>query len=509
MAGSRLLARTLIERPLPGQVVARGKEAIIVGAGDAAQLVIKEMLRNPALGYTPIGIVDDDPAQAKPAPARDPRARHDRRPAARDPRPSPRRGADRDALRIGRGSRQDRQAAQRAGLTVKTLPGLTELVSGDSGLTTQLRPVQVEDVLGREPVEVDLDGIAGYVSAEVVMVTGAGGSIGSELCRQLARLGPARLVLVDHSEPALFEIDRELARERGFLAGIPVVADVKDGVKMRQVFDKYRPAVVFHAAAYKHVAMMEANPIEAVRNNTLGTRTLADVAVEFGAKRFVLVSTDKAANPKTIMGQSKALCEWIVETWGHRADVPTRFVAVRFGNVLGSSGSVIPIFRRQIAKGGPVTVTHPEMTRFFMTIPEAVQLVVQAGAIAERGQVYVLDMGEPVRIMDLAENMIRLSGKQPGLEIPIELIGPAPGEKLHEVLVGEGEIVSPSPHPKIERISRPPVEAAWLDEELALLERLVDEGDTLELVGALSRIVGHPHRAVAAHRSALAPQATG
>ena len=352
-------------------------------------------------------------------------------------------------------------------------------------------------MLGREPVEVDLDGIAGYVSSEVVMVTGAGGSIGSELCRQLARLGPARLVLVDHSEPALFEVDRELVRERGFLAGVPVVADVKDGVKLRQVFDKYRPGVVFHAAAYKHVAMMEANPIEAVRNNTLGTRTLADVAVEFGAKRFVLVSTDKAANPKTIMGQSKALCEWIVETWGHRADVPTRFVAVRFGNVLGSSGSVIPIFRRQIAKGGPVTVTHPEMTRFFMTIPEAVQLVVQAGAIAERGQVYVLDMGEPVRIMDLAENMIRLSGKEPGTEIAIEMIGPAPGEKLHEVLVGDGELVTPSPHPKIERISRPPVEAAWLDEELAILERLVEEGDTLELVGALSRIVSEPRRVAA------------
>ena len=213
------------------------------------------------------------------------------------------------------------EAARLGGLPVKTLPGLTELVSGDLDLIRQLRPVEVEDVLGREPVEVDLDAIAGYVSGEVVMVTGAGGSIGSELCRQLSRLGPARLVLVDHSEPALFEIDRELVRERGFLAGVPVVADVKDGGKMRQVFGKYRPGVVFHAAAYKHVAMMEANPIEAVRNNTLGTRTLADVAVEFGAKRFVLVSTDKAANPKTIMGQSKALCEWIVETYGHRVDV--------------------------------------------------------------------------------------------------------------------------------------------------------------------------------------------
>jgi len=494
VAGSRLLARTLIERPLPGQVVARGKEALIVGAGDAAQLVIKEMLRNPGLGYTPIAIVDDDPRKRNLrlhgirvlGTVDDlPRLIRDRRP-------------DEVLIAIPSASGELRgriaAAARAAGVPVKTLPGLTELVSGDSGLTTQLRPVEVEDVLGREPVEVDLESIAGYVSAEVVMVTGAGGSIGSELCRQLSRLGPARLVMVEHSEPALFEIDRELARERRFLAGVPIVADVKDGVKMRQVFDKYRPGVVFHAAAYKHVAMMEANPVEAVRNNTLGTRTLADVAVEFGAKRFVLVSTDKAANPKTIMGQSKALCEWIVETWGHRADVPTRFVAVRFGNVLGSSGSVIPIFRRQIAKGGPVTVTHPDMTRFFMTIPEAVQLVVQAGAIAERGQVYVLDMGEPVRIMDLAENMIRLSGKEPGQEIPIEVIGPAPGEKLHEVLVGEGEIVTPSQHPKIERISRPPVDSAWLNEELSALERLVEEGDTLELVGELSRIVREPRR---------------
>ena len=500
VAGSRLLTRTLIERPLPGQVVARGKEAVIVGAGDAAQLVIKEMLRNPSLGYTPIAIVDDDPRKRNlrlhgvrvvGTTADLPQVIRDRRP-------------DEVLIAMPTASGEVRgrivRAAQASGLTVKTLPGLTELVSGDSGLTTQLRPVQVEDVLGREPVEVDLDSIAGYVSAEVVMVTGAGGSIGSELCRQLSRLGPARLVLVDHSEPALFEVDRELARERGFLAGVPVVADVKDEAKMRQVFAKYRPGVVFHAAAYKHVAMMEANPIEAVRNNTLGTRTMADVAVEFGAKRFVLVSTDKAANPRTIMGQSKALCEWIVETWGHRSDVSTRFVAVRFGNVLGSSGSVIPIFRRQIAKGGPVTVTHPEMTRFFMTIPEAVQLVVQAGAIAERGQVYVLDMGEPVRIMDLAENMIRLSGKEPGIEIPIEVIGPAPGEKLHEVLVGDGEVVSPSPHPKIERISRPPVEAAWLDDELAILARLVEEGDTLELVGALNRIVRDPKRVAVAAR---------
>jgi FlaA1/EpsC-like NDP-sugar epimerase len=343
-------------------------------------------------------------------------------------------------------------------------------------------------------VEVDLVSIAGYLSGEIVMVTGAGGSIGAELCRQVSRLGPSRLVLVDHSEPALFEIEQELLRERGFTAAVAVVADVKDGVKLRRVFDEHRPGVVFHAAAYKHVGMMEANPLEAVRNNTLGTRTLSDVAVEFGAKRFVLVSTDKAANPKTVMGQSKALCEWIVETYGHRVDVSTRFVAVRFGNVLGSSGSVIPIFRRQIARGGPVTVTHEEMTRFFMTIPEAVQLVVQAGAIGERGQVYVLDMGEAVRIVDLAEKMIRLSGKEPGVQIAIEFIGPAPGEKLHEVLIGDGESVSPSQHPKIQRIARPPVDPTWLEEELAMLERLVEDGETDELVRALARIVGEPRR---------------
>jgi FlaA1/EpsC-like NDP-sugar epimerase len=494
VTGSRLLARTLLERPLPGQVVARGKEALIVGAGDAAQLIIKEMLRNPGLGYTPIGIADDDPRKRNlrlhgirvlGTTSELPQMIRDRRP-------------DEVLIAIPTASGELRgrvaEAARAAHLPVKTLPGIAELVSGDLDLTRQLRPVEVEDVLGREPVEVDLESIAGYVSGEVVMVTGAGGSIGSELCRQLSRLGPARLVMVDHSEPALFEIDRELARERRFLAGVPVVADVKDGAKMRQLFGKYRPGVVFHAAAYKHVAMMEANPVEAVRNNTLGTRTLADVAVEHGTKRFVLVSTDKAASPKTIMGQSKALCEWIVETWGHRPGVGTRFVAVRFGNVLGSSGSVIPIFRRQIAKGGPVTVTHPEMTRFFMTIPEAVQLVVQAGAIAERGQVYVLDMGEPVRIMDLAENMIRLSGKEPGTEVPIEIVGPAPGEKLHEVLVGEGEVVTPSPHPKIERISRPPVDAAWLTAELDVLARLVEDGDTLELVGQLNRVVREPRR---------------
>ena len=501
IAGSRLLVRTIVERPLPGRIVTRGKEAIIVGAGDAGQLVVKEMQRSPALGYTPIGLLDDDSRKRnlRLHGVRVLGTTADLAHVIRDRRP------DEVLIAIPSASGELRarivETARALEVPVKTLPTLSDLVSGDADLARQLRPVEVEDVLGREPVEVDFASIAEYLKGEVVLVTGAGGSIGSELCRQIARIGPAKLVLLDHAEPALFEIERELVRERGFLAAAAVVGDVRDPVKLRQVFDKYRPGVVFHAAAYKHVAMMEANPLEAVRNNTLGTRVVADVAVEYGAKRFVLVSTDKAANPKTVMGQSKALAEWIVETWGHRADVTTRFVAVRFGNVLGSSGSVVPIFRRQIARGGPVTVTHPEMTRFFMTIPEAVQLIVQAGAIGGRGQVYVLDMGEPVRIVDLAEKMIRLSGKEPGREIVIEYVGPAPGEKLHEELVGDGEAVTPSRHPKIDLITRPPVDSEWLEAELADLERLVEDGETLELVAELRRLVGDPRR-----EEAVAPE---
>jgi FlaA1/EpsC-like NDP-sugar epimerase len=494
VAGARLLARTLIERPRPGNVVARGKEVVVVGAGDAAQLVVKEMLRNPALGMTPIGLLDDDPRK------KDVRLHGVRVLGATDELPAVlhEHRPDEVLIAIPSASGAFRQrvvdAARVEGIGVKTLPSLAELVTGEYDLARRVRPVEVEDVLGREPVEVDLEAIAGYLGGEVVLVTGAGGSIGSELSRQVARLGPSRLVLLDHAEPALFEIERELTREHGFAGATAVVADVKDRAKLGQVLAAHRPGVVFHAAAYKHVAMMEANPVEAVRNNTLGTRTLVDAAVEHGVGRFVLVSTDKAANPQTVMGQSKALCEWIVEMVGHRDHVSTRFVAVRFGNVLGSSGSVIPIFRRQIAAGGPVTVTHPEMTRFFMTIPEAVQLVVQAGAIGERGQVYVLDMGEPVRILDLAEKMIRLSGKEPGEDVVSEFIGPAPGEKLHEALVGDDETASPSPHEAILRLARQPIDPAWLESELTHLAHLVDAGAEAELVTTLDRIVRAPRR---------------
>ncbi|HUP33443.1 MAG TPA: nucleoside-diphosphate sugar epimerase/dehydratase, partial [Gaiellaceae bacterium] len=343
-------------------------------------------------------------------------------------------------------------------------------------------------VLGREPVEVDLHEVAAYLEAQTVLVTGAGGSIGAELCRQIARLGPARIVLLDHSEPALFGIERELVDERGFTPVVPVLGDARDRAKMHQVFEKYEPGVVFHAAAYKHVPLLEANPLECVRNNIVATRVVADVAVELGVSRFVLVSSDKAANPKNLLGQSKAICEWIVEAYAQREDVPTHFVAVRFGNVLGSSGSVIPIFRRQIERGGPVTVTHPEMTRFFMTIPEAAALVVQAGGMDGAHQVFVLDMGEPVKILDLARNMIRLSGKRPDEDVAVEFVGVRPGEKLHEELWNEGEDVVRTAHPKILAATRAPVDPGWLADELSELERLVDAGETLEVVARLGRI---------------------
>ena len=497
IAGSRLLARTLMERPTTG-IVARGKEVLVVGAGDAGQLVIREMQRNRQLGYTPIGLIDDDPRKKN---LRIHGIRvlgtvDDLRHILRDNRP------DEVILAIPSASGEMRQrivnVTREGNVPVKTLPGLYELISGESDLATQIRPVQVEDVLGREPIEVDLETSAAYLKDATVLVTGAGGSIGSELCRQIARVGPQRLVLVDQGETALFEIERELVDDRGFAASIPVLADCKSRTKMRQVFDRYRPNVVFHAAAYKHVPLMEANPLESVRNNALATRVLAEAAAEHGAKRFVLISTDKAVNPKTVMGQSKALCEWIVEAYGVRDDVATRFVAVRFGNVLGSSGSVIPIFRKQIAKGGPVTLTHPEMTRYFMTIPEATSLVVQAGAIGGRGDVFVLDMGEPVRILDLAMQMIRLSGKDPEHDIDVEIVGTRPGEKLHEELWGEGEVAEATMHPKIMRVRGPIVDAAWLEEELSELDRLVRDGETLEVVSRLATMMRVPRLADAA-----------
>jgi FlaA1/EpsC-like NDP-sugar epimerase len=513
IAGARLLARTVIERPRGG-MIARGREVIVVGAGDAGRTVVAEMQRSRMLRYTPIGFVDDDPTKKniRILGVRVLGTTADLTRIVRDYSP------DEVLIAIPSASGEVRarvvEAAQAANVPVKTLPGIYELITGDVQLA-QIRPVQVEDVLGREQVEVDMREVGAFLEGHTVLVTGAGGSIGAELCRQIARVGPTRLILVDNAETALFEIERELVSERDFTAAIPKLVDVKNRKALRrEVFEKYKPTIVFHAAAYKHVPLMETHPLESVRNNVVATRIVAELAAEFEVERFVLISTDKAVNPKTVMGQSKALCEWIIESLGHRRDIPTRFVAVRFGNVLNSSGSVIPTFRKQIEKGGPVTVTSPEMTRYFMTIPEAVSLVVQAGAIGGRGQIFVLDMGEPVKILDLASNMIRLSGKDPRLpsdrkagpdDIAIKFVGARPGEKLHEELWGERESVGATDHPKIMRLSREPVDSAWLAQQLVELEALADDGDTLEVVAKLGSIVREPKRERVLHAPVTNP----
>ncbi len=492
VTGTRLLARSLAERP-GGGIVARGKEVLVVGAGDAGQLLVREMQRNRLLAFTPIGFVDDDPRkrESRILGVRVLGTTDELGHLIRDHRP--------DEVLIAMPSapgelrRKIVETARREGIVVKTLPGLHELIAGDLDLAGQVREVQVEDVLGREQVEVDLEAIAAYIKDRVVLVTGGGGSIGSELCRQVVQLGAKRVVVVEKAESALYEIQRELVDERHFTAVLPVLADCGDAPKMRDTFQKYEPQVVFHAAAYKHVPMLETNPMQAVTNNILATKVIAQVSIEFGVDRFVFISTDKAAKPKNLLGQSKAVCEWIVESYALRDDVSTRFVAVRFGNVLGSSGSVIPIFRRQIERGGPVTVTNAEMTRFFMTIPEASSLVIQAGAMGGKGQVYVLDMGQPVKILDLARQMIELSGRTQE-QIKIEFVGSRAGEKMHEELWNDGEDIGETSHPKIMRATRAPIDGVWLEDELAELESLVAENDMLGVTARLRQMVAAPQR---------------
>jgi FlaA1/EpsC-like NDP-sugar epimerase len=334
---------------------------------------------------------------------------------------------------------------------------------------------------------VELERVGAYLEDQVVMVTGAGGSIGAELSRQIARVGPRRLILLDHAEDNLFRIARELGDVRHFNRAVAVLADCKEEERMREVFAEHRPAVVFHAAAYKHVGLMEDNPVEAVRNNALATRIVAHVAGEAGARRFVLVSTDKAVTPKTVMGASKALAEWAVEAAGARHE-NTNYSTVRFGNVLGSSGSVVQIFRQQIAAGGPLTVTDERMTRYFMTIPEAVQLIIRAGSLGEGGEVFVLEMGEPVRIADLARDMIRLSGLEPDTDIAIEIVGKRAGEKLHEELFNPYERPQATPAEKILVAEREPLDPAWVEDTFDQVNVLVLEDDAKGLADKVAEL---------------------
>jgi FlaA1/EpsC-like NDP-sugar epimerase len=515
LVGIRAVARSLYERrPLavfrtPGR---SQRTVMIAGAGEGGRMVLREILRNRELGLLPVGFLDDDP--------------HKRRMRIDGVRV--RGNTEGELARILDEAEPDeviiaipsapgstrarivRECRARA-IPVRTLPTVFELLQTRGALARQMREVRVEDVLGREPVHMELERVGAYLAGETVLVTGAGGSIGSELCRQIARVEPHRIVLLDHAEDNLFSIQRELEDERhvppSMLAA--VLADCKEEERMREVFSEYRPTVVFHAAAYKHVGLMEANPVEAVRNNAIATRVVAHIAGELGARRFVLVSTDKAVAPATVMGASKALAEFALEAATARFP-ETYYAAVRFGNVLGSSGSVVPIFRRQIERGGPVTVTDERMTRYFMTIPEAVQLIIRSGSLAsssaadapeatngslparrpapQAAKVFVLDMGDPVRIVDLARAMIDLSGLDPDRDIDVEIVGARPGEKLHEELFNSYERARPTEAEKILLAERRPMAAEAVESMFAEIGLLVLEGDAAGLAAKVSEL---------------------
>ena len=367
---------------------------------------------------------------------------------------------------------------------IQTVPGIYQLVNGEVSIT-QLKKVDILDLLGRDPVQVDMHEIAQYISNKVVMVTGGGGSIGSELCRQIAKRQPKQLIIFDIYENNAYEIQMELQREYPQLDLVVLIGSVRNTARVNYILSTYRPEIVFHAAAHKHVPLMEDSPNEAIKNNVFGTYKMAKAAANAGVRKFVLISTDKAVNPTNIMGASKRLCEMVVQMMNRTTD--TEFAAVRFGNVLGSNGSVIPLFEKQIAAGGPVTVTHPEITRFFMTIPEAVSLVLQAGCYAKGGEIFVLDMGQPVRIDDMARNLIRLSGYEPDVDIPIVYTGLRPGEKLYEELLMKEEGLKETPN-KLIHIGRP----ILMDDELfrqhlAELERacVSESTDIINLVASM------------------------
>jgi FlaA1/EpsC-like NDP-sugar epimerase len=489
--GARMTARIIHERRLHGFRPRRdARGVLIVGAGDGGRLLLREVLRNPQLRLTPLGFVDDDP----------------RLRGVRVEGVKVLGDTDGDLVRVldevepdevliaipsAPGTLRARvaTACRSRGIPVRTLPTVFELLQTGGELVRQAREVQIEDLLGREPVVMELDRVGAYLTGEVVLVTGAGGSIGSELCRQIARVGPRRLVLLDHAEDNLFRIERELLEDRHVHPGVvaSTLGDCKEEERMREVFAEHRPTVVFHAAAYKHVGLMEGNPVEAVRNNALATRIMSRIAGQNGVKHFVQVSTDKAVSPATVMGASKALAEFAVEAEAQRFP-QTRFATVRFGNVLGSSGSVVPIFRRQIARGGPVTVTDRRMTRYFMTIPEAVQLIIRSGSLGTGGEVYVLDMGEPVEILRLAREMIELSGLKPDEDIAIEVVGRRPGEKLHEELFNAYERPQPTPAEKILRAEREPLDPATVDRMFDEIGLLVLEGDAAGLAQKVSEL---------------------
>lgn len=487
----RLARRALYERyeknpekTVPAKV--RTKPVLLIGAGQAGVLAAKEIAGRTDLHIEVKGFLDDDLAK-KGAVIQGIKVLGPTKEVGYWVKQL---GIDHVILTIARASRADISRivslCNEAGVKVRIIPGLFELLDGRVSVS-RMRDIDMEDILGREPVNLDDTDIRRFLSGKRVLVTGAGGSIGSELARQVARLSPESLVLVERAEFALFAIHHELSDRYPDGNIVPCVADVGDEPRMRVLFDRFRPHVVVHAAAHKHVPLMEKNPCEAIKNNILATEITARLAGEFAAEAFVLISTDKAVKPTSVMGASKRVAELVCQAFNKQYS--TRYVAVRFGNVLGSTGSVIPIFREQIAKGGPVTVTHPDMVRYFMTIPEAAQLVLQAGAMGKGGEIYFLDMGEPVRILDLAKEMIRLAGLKLGEDIEIVFTGPRPGEKLSESLKHSDELQVVTPHPKIFAVQLNHVSPERVWEGVRRLGELACNGDETAVRAALSELV--------------------
>lgn len=475
MVSLRIVYRTMRRIVIKSEVIQNADQStkvLIVGAGEAGNMIVRELFKNTNLKKIPVAVVDDDknkqgkyvydvPVVGKIDDIEEIVKTHSIQEiiiciANINPK------RKKEIINI----------CKKTNLKIKTIPGIYEIIDGKVNVT-KLRDVQIEDLLGRNQIEINLNDMHGIIKNKVVMVTGGGGSIGSELCRQIAKYEPEQLIILDIYENNAYDIQQELIRHYHKDLNLKVlIASIRDEEKMNTIFEKYKPEIVFHAAAHKHVPLMEDSPCEAVKNNVFGTLNVAKLSSKYKVKKFVLISTDKAVNPTNIMGATKRCCEMIIQSLNKTSD--TEFVAVRFGNVLGSNGSVVPLFKKQIAEGGPVTVTHEEVTRFFMTIPEAVSLVLQASAMAKGGEIFVLDMGEPVKIIDLARNLIKLSGYEPNVDINIEVTGLRPGEKLYEEVLMDEEGLTRTSNDQI-RIGKPiKIDEAEFKRELSMLKRVAE-----------------------------------
>ena len=497
LGGSRFLYRILKEIHITPKHAEARRKVLIIGAGDVGEMILRSIRREKEIPYEVVGFLDDDHEK---------KGLHihgvevlgktsDLEPVIKT------KGVKEVIIAIqnisGKKIREITEQCQTIGVFCKTVPGVAGILRGSISIS-QVRPVRVEDLLKREPVQLDIEMIEHFISGKRIMVTGAGGSIGSELCRQIMGFDPRQLILFERGENDLYEIEVDLREQfHDSKVLVPVIGDILDEYKIDHVLQEYTPEVVFHAAAYKHVPIMEAHPLDAVKNNIVGTWNMASKSCERGVQRFVCISTDKAVKPASIMGATKRTAEMICQ--GFNQEGATRFVAVRFGNVLESNGSVIPYFRRQIAHGGPVTVTHPEVTRYFMTIPEAAQLVLQAGAMGKGGEIYLLDMGDPIKILDLATDLISLSGLVLGEDIDIKFIGLRPGEKLHEALITEKESLISTQHPKISEVNSSPVKWSRLKVDIEDFFAKVGDKDRQAIIKMLQEIVAdyHPDEKVA------------